>query len=128
MSLFTPQNASRAIGVARVAFGLATVAAPARVGQMWLGEGGRTAPTVVALRAVAVREALIGMAVAHTASDPERGYRWARSSAIADLVDLAATVNARELLPRSGVIGTAAIATVSATLSIATSEWMRRSA
>jgi hypothetical protein len=128
MSIFTPQNASRAIGLSRIAVGVALVAAPGRVGQAWLGEGGRTAPTKVALQGVGVRDALIGMAVAHSAGDPARGYRWARTSAIGDVVDLAATLNARELLPRSGVVGTAVLAGAGAVLSIATSEWLRRSA
>jgi hypothetical protein len=128
MSILTPQNASRAIGLSRIAFGIALVAVPGRVGQAWLGEGGKTAPTKVALQGLGIRDALIGMAMAHSAGDPDRGYRWARTSAIGDAVDLAATLNARELLPRSGVVGTAALAGAGAVLSIATSEWMRRSA
>lgn len=128
MTILTPQNASRAIGIGRIAFGIALIAAPAKLGRSWLGEGGTTAPTQVALRGLGIRDAVIGMAQVHTAGDPERGYRWARTSAFGDLVDVAATLNGGGLLPRSGVIGTAVLGGGTAVASILTSEWMRRSA
>jgi hypothetical protein len=128
MSLITPQNASRAIGIGRIAFGAALIVVPGTVGQSWLGEGGKTAPTQVALRGVGIRDAVIGMAQIHTAGDPERGYRWARTSAFGDITDVSATLAAAKLLPRSGVIGTVALGGAGAVLSILTSEWMRRSA
>jgi hypothetical protein len=128
MSILTPQNASRAIGIGRIAFGAALIAVPDKVGQAWLGEGGKTAPTQVALRGVGIRDAVIGMAQIHTAGDPERGYRWARTSSFGDLVDVAATLGGAKLLPRSGVVGTVALGGATAVLSILASEWMRRSA
>jgi hypothetical protein len=126
MSIVTPANASRAIGFGRIAFGAALIAAPGTLGASWLGEGGKTEPTKVALRGVGIRDAVIGMAQVHTAGDPDRGYRWARTSAFGDTVDVLATLNAAKLLPRSGVIGTVALGGAAAVLSVAVSEWMRR--
>ncbi|MGX6448873.1 hypothetical protein ACVU7I_12515, partial [Patulibacter sp. S7RM1-6] len=120
-----PANASRALGLARIAFGLATLAAPARVGAAWLGEAGTTPAATVALRGLAIREALVGMAQAHTADDPKRGFRWARTSAFGDLTDLLATLAVARELPRSGVAGTVAIAAGGAAASYGVSRWMR---
>lgn len=126
MTLLTPQNASRAIGVGRIAFGVALLAVPDKLGESWLGEGGKTAPTQVALRGLGARDAVIGMAMIHTAGDPDRGPRWARTSAAGDVADIVATIAARQLLPRSGVLGTVALGGATAAASIAVSEWFRR--
>jgi hypothetical protein len=126
MSILTPVNASRAIGLGRIGFGIAMLAVPAKVGESWLGEDGTTPAAQVALRGLGIRDLLIGMAQVHTAADPERGYRWARTSGIGDAVDLIATVAAAKGLPRSGVYGTGALAGLAVVSSIATSEWMRR--
>ena len=126
MSLISPVNASRAIGLSRIAFGIGMIAAPATIGRSWLGEDGTTPGAQVALRGLGIRDLLIGMAQIHTASDPERGYRWARTSGIGDAVDLIATIAARKGLPASGVYGTGALAGMAVVSSIATSEWMRR--
>jgi hypothetical protein len=126
MSLFTAVNASRAIGAGRIAFGLALVAVPAKLGESWLGAAGTTPAAQVALRGLGIRDALIGMAQIHTAGDPDRGYRWARTSAFGDITDLVATVAASRDLARSGVYGTGALAGVAAISSLAASRMMRR--
>jgi hypothetical protein len=126
MSLLTPVNAARFIGIGRIAFGAAMIAVPEKVGASWLGEGGTTPEAAVAIRAVGIRDALIGMAQVHTANDPERGYRWARTSSFGDITDLLATVAAAKALPRASTIGTAIMAGAAAASAIATSEWLRR--
>lgn len=128
MSLLTPVNASRFIGIGRVAFGLAMIAVPGKVGASWLGEGGTTPAAEVALRGLGIRDALIGMAQIHTAADPDRGYRWARTASFGDLVDLGATLAAAKALPRSGVVGTAALAGAATVAGLATSRWMQAEA
>lgn len=125
MSILTAANVSRAIGAGRIAFGLALVAVPAKVGESWLGSGGTTPAAQVALRGLGIRDALIGMAQIHTASDPDRGYRWARTSAFGDITDLVATLAASRDLPRSGAYGTAAIAGTAAVGSLVASRLMR---
>jgi hypothetical protein len=125
MSILTAANASRAIGIGRIAFGAALLAAPAKLGASWLGPSGTSPGAQVALRGLGVRDAVIGMAQVHTAGDPDRGHRWARTSAFGDITDLVATVVASRDLPRSGVYGTAALAGVAAVGSLAVSRLMR---
>ena len=125
MSLLTPVNAARAIGLGRVAVGLAILAVPARVGESWLGDDGTTPGAQVALRGLGIRDVLIGMAQAHTAADPERGYRWARTASLGDAVDLAATLAAAKHLPRSGVLTIGVVATGAAASGIVVSRWLQ---
>lgn len=125
MSALSAVNLARAIGAGRIAIGLGLLAAPAALGRPWLGEAGATPATQAVLRGMGVRDALIGMAQVHTAADPERGHRWARTSAIADVTDLAATLLARRSLPASGVRGTVALAGGAAVAGLATSRLLR---
>lgn len=125
MSLLTPVNLARAIGAGRIAIGLGLVAAPSALGRQWLGDAGATPATQAVLRAMGIRDALIGMAQVHTATDPERGHRWARTSAIADVTDLAATLAVRRSLPASGVRGTVALAGSAAISGLVTSRLLR---
>ncbi|MFA4928832.1 MAG: hypothetical protein WC558_09965 [Patulibacter sp.] len=125
MSILTAANASRAIGFGRIAFGAALLAVPAKVGESWLGESGTSPGAQVALRGLGIRDAVIGMAQVHTAGDPERGHRWARTSAFGDITDLISTVAASRDLPRSGVYGTAALAGVAAVASLVVSQLMQ---
>lgn len=125
MSLLTPVNLARAIGAGRIAIGLGLLAAPTALGRSWLGKDGVSPATQVVLRGMGARDALIGMAQVHTAADPERGHRWARTSAIADVTDLAATLAARRSLPSSGVRGTVALAGGAAVTGLVTSRLLR---
>jgi hypothetical protein len=128
MSLVTPANVSRFIGAGRIAFGALMLVAPDRVGGSWLGEAGTTPAAQVALRAVGIRDAVIGMAQIHTAGDPDRGYRWARTASIGDAVDAAATFAAARSLPASGVAGTGVLAVGAAVAGVLTSRAMQRTA
>ncbi|MCK9250710.1 MAG: hypothetical protein M0P31_17250 [Solirubrobacteraceae bacterium] len=125
MSLLTPVNAARIAGAGRIGIGALLMVAPERVGRTWLGDDGTTPAAIVLLRALGIRDALVGMAVAHTADDPQRGYRWARTSSFADIVDLTATVAASRHLPKSGAAATAVLAGSAAVGHLALSRWMR---
>ncbi|MDO9408423.1 hypothetical protein [Patulibacter sp.] len=128
MSLITPVNVARALGLGRVAVGLAILAVPAKVGESWLGADGTTPGAQVALRGLGIRDVLVGMAQAHTASDPERGYRWARTASLGDAVDLVATLAAAKHLPRSGVLTIGVVATGAAVSGVVVSRWMEAEA
>lgn len=128
MSLITPVNVARALGLSRVAVGLAILAVPAKVGEPWLGADGTTPGAQVALRGLGIRDVLVGMAQAHTASDPERGYRWARTASLGDAVDLVATLAAAKHLPRSGVLSIGVVATGAAVSGVVVSRWMQAEA
>lgn len=128
MTILTPVNVARALGLGRVAVGIAIMAAPARMGESWLGTDGTTPGAQVALRGLGIRDVLIGMAQVHTAADPERGYRWARTASLGDAVDLAATLAASKHLPRSGVLSIGVVATGAAVSGVVVSRWMQAEA
>jgi len=119
-------RAARVVGVARVAFGVALVAVPDRVGRSWLGDPGATPAAQVAVRGLGVRDAVIGAAVVLTAGDPSHGPRWTSAGALGDLADIASTTLAARHLPSSGVRGTVALAGAAAAVSLAVGEWSRR--
>lgn len=127
MSRLTPANLSRAIGFGRIGFGLALIVLPARIGERWLGKDATTPAASVALRGLGIRDALIGMAQVHTAGDPDRGYRWARTAGFADVTDLAATAAVARSLPGNG-LGGAVVAGGAAVLSFITSKRMQADA
>lgn len=101
----------------RVAYGLALIAAPAKVADnRWLGPGARAGAAQVPLRGLGAREVAIhGLALAALWSGgPVRPLLGA--SIAGDLTDVAATAAAREELPDGSLAATAAVAGGSALL------------
>jgi hypothetical protein len=96
------RDLARGVGAGRAAIGMALLVAPKTLGRVWLGRTATTPAGAVALRALGVREAIIGMIAVHTVDHPDVGPRWQRTCAVADAVDLAATAAARPGLPRVG--------------------------
>ena len=89
--------AMKGIGIGRLALGVGIVAAPVPLGEPWIGESGATDGGKVALRALGVRDALLGFMAIHVASaeDPLVAARWSAAIAVCDLVDGLATAGAR---------------------------------
>lgn len=89
--------AMKGIGIGRLALGVGIVAAPVPLGEPWIGEPGTTDGGKVALRALGVRDALLGFMAIHVASadDPLVAARWSAAIAVCDLVDGLATAGAR---------------------------------
>ena len=102
---------------ARVAYGVALVAAPERLAARWLGPAAGTPPTQVPLRALGVREAILhgGAIAAALGGRPVRP--WLAASVAGDLSDIASTVAGRGGLPDEAPVATAVVAGVSAALS-----------
>ena len=94
----------------RIAYGLALLVAPERVGRPWLGDDMRRGAAQVALRGLGGREALLhGAALLMLAQGrPVRG--WIAASIGCDLTDFVATALARADLPRAATTKTAAAA------------------
>lgn len=112
---------ARLIAAGRVAFGAAMVARPAQVTGPWLGGSASTAGTQVAVRALGIRDLVLGALALHTISNPQVGPRMVATCALNDAVDLVATLAGRDELPSRGVAGTVALAggTVVASIAIA---------
>ncbi|UTI62380.1 hypothetical protein NBH00_13520 [Paraconexibacter antarcticus] len=119
---------ARLIAAGRVAFGVALVAKPEQTTRRWLGGSAATAGTQAAVRGLGIRDLLLGAITLHTLNHPQVGPRWVATCAVADSVDLFATVAARDELPSSGVAGTVALAGGTAAVSVAIAGVLRRTA
>ncbi|MEA2324647.1 MAG: hypothetical protein QOD81_4497 [Solirubrobacteraceae bacterium] len=96
------RDLARLYGAGRVALGAALLVAPRPLGALWLGRAGATPGGSVALRAVGVRDLVLGMMALHTLGHPEVAPRWQRTCAAVDAIDFAATAAARPALPPAG--------------------------
>jgi hypothetical protein len=102
-------NAARAIAAGRLAIGAALVAATG-IAAPWMGTKAAASPGGrVAIRALGVRDLVLGAMTLHVVGHPQAGPRWLATCAVADVVDGAATWAARHDLP-SGALPVAAVA------------------
>jgi hypothetical protein len=98
------RDLARLYGAGRVALGAALLVAPRPLGALWLGPPGATPGGGVVLRALGVRDLVLGAMALHTLDHPEVAPRWQRTCAAVDAVDFAATAAARPALPRIGSV------------------------
>lgn len=110
----TPRTIGRIAAAGRVLVGTALTIAPAS-GAGWIGESAGESPVTVYGRALGVRDAAIGVGVL-TAGDSEKLRPWILAGIAADIVDFAATLEARGDLPPLGRNGVALVAGGSALL------------
>lgn len=96
----SPRDIGRIAAAGRVLFGTALTVAPAS-GAGWIGEASGKSPVTVYSRALGVRDAAIGVGVL-TAGDSENLRPWIIAGLASDLVDVAATLEARGDLPALG--------------------------
>jgi hypothetical protein len=90
--------AMKSIGAGRLAIGLGLLVAPRPLSAGWLGDDtAASAGGQVAVRALGVRDALLGFMALHVADsdDPMVAARWSAAIAFCDLTDGLATVAAR---------------------------------
>jgi hypothetical protein len=97
-----PRDVARAYAAGRVAIGVVALLAPRPIGRLWLGAAGGTAGGGVAMRALGVRDLVLGAMALHTLDHPEVAPRWQRTCAAVDGLDFAATAVARRSLPPVG--------------------------
>lgn len=97
-----PRLIAGAIGAGRITVGLGLVAVP-RLARAWIGPAAQREDVGVALRALGVRDIVLGGLAMHTASKPPVAARMAAAGIAIDTVDLAATLVARRSVPTTGV-------------------------
>ena len=102
MPAVQPRDVARAYAAGRVAIGVVALVAPRAIGRFWLGAPGGTPNGGVAMRALGVRDLVLGGIALHTVDHPEVAPRWQRTCAAVDAVDFAATAAARRSLPPRG--------------------------
>ena len=107
----TPRRGAWVLAAGRAALGVVVLLAPELVTAGWLGKPHSEQPVVRDLaRSLGARDLALGIAVLQTLSHPVAGPRVQAACAVVDMVDVLATIAAREALPRKGVIGTVAVA------------------
>ncbi len=89
----------------RTGLGAALVVAPGPAGAPWIGEPAHSAGGQVALRALGIRDAVLGLGAMRAArrGDATAAASWATALAVCDVVDGVATCAARRTLPSRGV-------------------------
>jgi len=108
---------ARAAAGARVAIGVALLAAPGPAAKRWLGEVSEQPGAQVGISGLGGRDVAIGLGTLWALGARRRGSRaWLIACAGADVADLAATLRARRGLSTAAVAGTAALAGGSAVL------------
>jgi hypothetical protein len=122
----TARDAARQYAAGRVALGAGLLLAPGVIGRPWLGAAALEPGGRVALRALGVRDLIIGAIAVHTVDHPEVAPRWQRACALADGVDLAATLAARPSLPPVGSALVAAMAAAGTAAGLLLAEALRR--
>jgi hypothetical protein len=108
-----------ALAANRVAFGLGYLIDPRRTGRGWVGPRAEERPATVLTRALGARDFALGAgALLAMREDPRRARPWFAAHAVADASDLAATVAARDGLPRQGYLFAVAMAGASTVAAI----------
>jgi hypothetical protein len=115
------RTAAQALAANRTLFGIAYLAAPRRTAMGWVGRAGAKPGSTVLTRALGVRDLTlaVGGLAALRARDPRATRAWFGAQAVADAVDLAATVAVRDSLPRSGFLFGSAMAGASTAIAVA---------
>lgn len=109
------RQVARFLCLGRVAIGAALVLAPGRAGAGWIGPSSQDPTVKVALRALGVRDAAIGIGAYQALGEGSPAGRWIRAGVLSDTVDAAATVaafrhlGARRALPVLAIAAGAAV-------------------
>lgn len=109
-----PQAAARMLALGRVAIGAALIIAPEKVLAPWIGRDASSGGPQVLGAALGVRDLTIGAGQLGALWRGSGARPWLRAGTAADLVDLTATLRARESLPAFGVVSVALMAATGA--------------
>jgi hypothetical protein len=106
---------ARSIAIGRVIFGAAMVIAPSFTGERWMGEGGTHPATRIAMRALGIRDVVLGAGAYRAMQVGEPVGPWVKAGGVADAVDATATALAlRHIGPARGLPVMALATTISA--------------
>ncbi|MEX2196122.1 MAG: hypothetical protein WD844_12625 [Thermoleophilaceae bacterium] len=107
-----------AFALARIAYGVALIAAPRRAAAAWIGGDADRRPTQLAVRGLGARDIALSAGTLAARSDGEALRPWLIACAACDLADIAATLAARKSLPDRAAPGTVALAGAAAATGI----------
>jgi hypothetical protein len=103
------------LAISRVAFGLRFLLQPSAAGPSWIGTAARLPQTQLIVRGLGARDLALALGTigALVQRDDPALRAWMTGHLISDGADLAATVSARERLPRESFIFAASVAAAS---------------
>ncbi len=104
------RNLIYAFSAGRIAFGLALLAVPGRVGSSWIGEPASHPAVHIAFRALGARDIALAAGAALAAARGSDARPWLALTVASDLVDLGATLAAGDAVPARARNGTVAVA------------------
>ncbi|HEX2162291.1 MAG TPA: hypothetical protein VHF88_10785 [Thermoleophilaceae bacterium] len=106
----TSVKMSALLAVGRIATGAALLASPGRLGALWLGGAAANPGTQLAIRALGVRDLVLGVGALSALGDERRLRRWIGAGAVCDLTDAAgAMATPATALPDGAREGTVAM-------------------
>ncbi len=106
-----PRTLVAGIAVGRAAIGAALTLLPAKtVGSGWIGKDAERPTAQLLFRCVGVRDGVLGLGTLAALKRGDALAPWILAAALADAVDLVATLAARKAIPRSAVVGVGALA------------------
>lgn len=97
-----PMKLARALGLARILFGVALLAWPERLTRTWLGRDAAGSGTQVAVRGLGARDLVLGAGVATAGAAGADRKRWLIAGMVGDAADLSATLAAGRRVPLAG--------------------------
>ena len=106
---------ARFLAYGRIVIGTALVIAPGRAGDRWFGPSAYDPTVKVAIRALGVRDAALGIGAAQALADGTPVGPWVRAGMLSDVVDCVSTVIAlkaigpRRAIPAAIIAGSAAV-------------------
>jgi hypothetical protein len=100
----------------RAALGAAIAVAPATFTRGWIGADASRPAARLLGTSLGARDLALGLGAAAALRSGDDARTWIIGCALADAADLAATLYAREHIPRTGLIGVGALAGGSAAL------------
>lgn len=111
---------ARLVGMARIVIGVAFILSPARAARGWIGAPATEQGGKVAVRALGIRDLVIGVGTVQAASSGDPALRrWVVSGGLCDMTDAAATVMAYRSLPKRSRALSLVVAAAGAALAFA---------
>jgi len=106
----------RLLAAGRVAVGTALTLVPGTAGSLWFGDHARDPGVKIAVRALGVRDAVLGLGTLWALANDEPTRAWYAAGAASDVVDAIATMTATRRIGLRRAVPATSVATTSAVL------------
>jgi len=104
----------RALALGRIGIGVAALTFPGLVGRAWIGPVGSGRGVKALVRALGIRDAVIGIGTLVTLDDDRPVSHWLWYGVAVDAVDAVATVLAAGSIPKRALVSVVAMASAGA--------------